>query len=329
MTSPIRSISDTARWVAIYRAWESARPDRLFDDPYASRMAGARGDAIVQSLPHGESMAWAIVVRTAVFDDMIVRAVADGAGTVLNLGAGLCTRAFRLDLPPTLDWIDVDLPDIVDWRRHCLGEARPACRHEHRAVDLTDAAARQRLLADATDRGKPVLVVSEGLLVYMAPEHVAALARELHADPRVTAWVTDLVTPMLVNTFGTLWRAHLDSARAPFRFAPADPPAFFAPLGWHEGECRSMWDESQRLSRAVPIGWWWDLFGRFLLPDVYARLRRMATIVRLERQPPTGGAAWAASPSSAPCSRNCMRCSKPCPTSPRCAAPDASSGPAT
>jgi methyltransferase (TIGR00027 family) len=284
MPTPIRHVSDTARWVAIYRAWESARPDRLFDDPYATRMAGERGDAIVQSLPHGESMAWAMVVRTAVFDELIVEAVAGGIGTVLNLGAGLDTRAFRLELPPALNWIDVDLPDIVAYRRQCLGGETPVCRHEHRAADLTDPDVRARLLAHASEGG-PVLVVSEGLLVYLTPENVADLARELHADTNVAAWIADLVTPMLVNTFGTLWRAHLDTAKAPFRFAPAEPKAFFEPLGWHEADCRSMWDESQRLSRAVPIAWWWDSIGRFWMPGAYARLRRMATIVRFERAP--------------------------------------------
>jgi O-methyltransferase involved in polyketide biosynthesis len=44
--SPVSNVSDTARWVAVYRAWESARPDALFDDPYAQSLAGERGQAI-------------------------------------------------------------------------------------------------------------------------------------------------------------------------------------------------------------------------------------------------------------------------------------------
>src|SRR5437764_449135 len=41
--SPISSVSDTARWVAMYRAMESERPDALFHDPYARRLAGDAG----------------------------------------------------------------------------------------------------------------------------------------------------------------------------------------------------------------------------------------------------------------------------------------------
>jgi O-methyltransferase involved in polyketide biosynthesis len=41
MSQPLVSnVSDTARWVAVYRAWESARPDALFRDAFAERFAG-------------------------------------------------------------------------------------------------------------------------------------------------------------------------------------------------------------------------------------------------------------------------------------------------
>src|SRR5437773_1190282 len=46
MTTAIRSVSDTALWVAMYRAYESERADALFSDPYARRLAGPRGEAI-------------------------------------------------------------------------------------------------------------------------------------------------------------------------------------------------------------------------------------------------------------------------------------------
>jgi O-methyltransferase involved in polyketide biosynthesis len=52
VTDPlISNVSDTARWVAVYRAWESARPDALFRDPLAGRLAGERGRAIAAAAP--------------------------------------------------------------------------------------------------------------------------------------------------------------------------------------------------------------------------------------------------------------------------------------
>ena len=47
---PIEHISDTARWVAVYRAMETARSDALFRDPFAERLAGERGQQIVREM---------------------------------------------------------------------------------------------------------------------------------------------------------------------------------------------------------------------------------------------------------------------------------------
>ena len=73
--SPVRNVSDTALWVAIYRAMESERRDAIFKDPYARRLGGTRGEAIVRSMPSSEYSAWPIIVRTAVMDAIVKRCV--------------------------------------------------------------------------------------------------------------------------------------------------------------------------------------------------------------------------------------------------------------
>lgn len=280
MPSPIRHVSDTALWVALYRAVESERPDALFRDPYARRMAGARGAAIVRALPYGESMAWTMIVRTAVMDEIILSCIARGARTVVNLGAGLDTRAFRLVLPASLRWFDVDLPDLIAYRRDCLNGEAPACHHTHLGADLTDAMACDEVLAAARESDGPMLVVTEGLLVYLAPEQVGRLAVRLHAEPLVHWWLTDLITPLLLQTVGTFWQSHL--ASAPFLFAPADSAQFFEPLGWRETEFRSIWDEAIRLRRTVPLASLWSTLGKLSLPGAHEMLRRMSGIAFLE-----------------------------------------------
>src|SRR4026208_1581667 len=86
----IEHISDTARWVAVYRAMESERPDAIFRDAFAAKLAGARGDEIVEGMNRGRAMAWAMIVRTAVFDEIILEKVkGGGVDLVLNLAAGL------------------------------------------------------------------------------------------------------------------------------------------------------------------------------------------------------------------------------------------------
>ena len=99
----IDNVSDTARWVAVYRAMETERPDAIFRDPFAARLAGEKGVGIVDAMKNGRRMAWAMIVRTKVFDEIILERVRNGnADVVLNLAAGLDARPWRLSLP-TLD----------------------------------------------------------------------------------------------------------------------------------------------------------------------------------------------------------------------------------
>src|ERR1700746_2099689 len=64
----IRNISDTARWVAVYRARETERPDAIFRDPYARALAGERGEQIARAMPFGEQNAWSFIARTWAID---------------------------------------------------------------------------------------------------------------------------------------------------------------------------------------------------------------------------------------------------------------------
>lgn len=103
--TPIAHVTDTAFWVATYRANESARPDALFHDPLAGKLAAARGRDIADRIADGQQVAWVVVLRTCIIDDYIREAIAAGCDTILNLGAGLDTRPYRLELPPSLRWV--------------------------------------------------------------------------------------------------------------------------------------------------------------------------------------------------------------------------------
>ena len=50
MSSLVENISDTARWVAIFRAEESERPDAVFHDQFARKLAGKKGEQIANAI---------------------------------------------------------------------------------------------------------------------------------------------------------------------------------------------------------------------------------------------------------------------------------------
>src|SRR5690348_3231199 len=110
----IQDVSDTALWVATYRALESERPDALFKDPLAATLTGERGREIAKDMGLGVMMSWIMVTRTVAIDRLVLQAIEMGAKTVLNLGAGLDTRPYRMKLPNDLRWIEVDFKNIID-----------------------------------------------------------------------------------------------------------------------------------------------------------------------------------------------------------------------
>jgi hypothetical protein len=140
----VRNVSDTARWAAVFRARETARADALFRDPYAERLAGKMGVDIANTLPEGNSHAWAWVARTYLFDQFIAREIEQGTDMVVNLAAGLDARPYRMALPASLQWIEVDLPEILTYKEGILASEKPACALERVRTDLSDGSARRR-----------------------------------------------------------------------------------------------------------------------------------------------------------------------------------------
>ncbi len=246
--SLIRNVSDTARWVAIYRARESERPDAHFRDPYARRLAGERGEQIVASMAFAEKHQWPYVARTWVIDHFVTEQVRQGADMVINLAAGLDARPYRMALPASLDWVEVDLPEILTYKEEVLRDEKPVCQLERVKLDLADASARRELFARLAGRAKRVLVVSEGLLVYLTEEEVTALARDLAAQPSFRHWVIDLASPGLLRMLQKQMR-QLDQAGVPLKFAPADGLAFFERLGWKPADIRSTIHTAAQLKR--------------------------------------------------------------------------------
>lgn len=282
--SPIRHVSDTARWVAFYRAMETERPDAIFRDPYARRLAGPEGEAIVNALPRGRQMAWPMIVRTALMDEILLRVVErERLNGVVNLAAGLDARPWRLPLPPDLLWIDVDMPPMLDHKEALLRGEPPRCRYEAVRQDLSDQPARRDLFANLARRMQRALVISEGLLIYLEAEAAASLARDLAAHAAFRFWLLDLASPGLLKMLEKSWAPALRAGNAPFRFGPAESTRFFEPMGWREVEFRSMLHEAIRLNRAMPLARLWRLIGSLAPRRKREEFRRFSGVALLSK----------------------------------------------
>jgi methyltransferase (TIGR00027 family) len=255
-SSPVENISDTAHWVALYRAIETERRDAHFHDPYARMLAGERGEEIMRRMRGGRSNMWAMVVRTCVYDEIILRLIQhNSVDTVLNLAAGLDTRPYRLQLPATVHWIEVDLPAILTYKEEKLANEQPTCHLERVKLNLAESEVRKVLFARVNAGAKQVLVITEGLMIYLTAEQATSLATDLHAEPHFRYWLTELTSPFVLQMLQRSWNSRLATGNARVQFAPEDGVKFYERLGWRVAEFRLSMQEAHRLRREMRYAW--------------------------------------------------------------------------
>lgn len=90
---------------------------------------------------------------------------------VLHLGCGLHSRPFRLAVPEGVRWFDVDLPQVIALRRQLYSESETYRMIGSSVTDLD--------WLDVLPTGGPVLVIAEGVLMYLMPADITELLHRL------------------------------------------------------------------------------------------------------------------------------------------------------
>jgi len=155
-------------WTLYLRAGEAARPDAVIDDPRAVALVDAIDFPFADRFGRSVGVAgqWQ-ALRSRVFDDAVRRFQADcPGGTVVALGDGLETTFWRTD-DGRQRWLSVDLPETAQIRRALLGE------DERRRV-WAGSALDDAWMAEVGPAAG-VLIIAQGLLMYLAPADVRAL----------------------------------------------------------------------------------------------------------------------------------------------------------
>jgi methyltransferase (TIGR00027 family) len=242
----IQHTSETALLTAGWRAMESARPDALFHDPLAAGLAGERGLRIARTRPDG---AWAVAIRTVVIDALVQSAISSGIDMVVNLGAGLDTRPYRMHLPASLHWVEVDHPSLIEGKTAHLSGEVPVCSVERIGLDLTEGDARRRLFDRIWTTSKRAMVLTEGVLGGFSVDEAGSLADDLHSQPGCEVWVIDYLSPRLIADY----QKHQPYRHVSVRFDPPSWETFMREHQWRIGEIQFLGEESERLHRPIPL----------------------------------------------------------------------------
>jgi O-methyltransferase involved in polyketide biosynthesis len=155
------------------RALDARSAHPLLGDHIAAELID-RIDYDFGRLGMGEATAVGVALRARYFDRR-VRAFlqAHPECTVVHLGCGLDSRFERLAPGAGVRWFDLDQPDVIELRKR-LYPARPG--HETLAASVTEPDWPAQVPTD-----RPVLVVAEGLSMYLSAEEGPRMLRTLVA----------------------------------------------------------------------------------------------------------------------------------------------------
>jgi len=230
--------ADSAFWIAAVRARETERPDRLFADPWARDPAGLRGLTVMAMSERASGRENTFIpVRVRWFDDLIGSAVVTQARQVVLLGAGLDTRAFRLDLPAGLNWYEVDRPEVLTAKDSVLAGFVPRCRRHVVAADVGDEWTSPLLGAGFDPRAR-TWWVAEGLFFYLTEQQIVEMLR----DAARLSGPGSLLAADVIGADGLdspplqPYRAWCERNGTPPPFGTNDPVALFAAGGWPLGQ---------------------------------------------------------------------------------------------
>jgi methyltransferase (TIGR00027 family) len=246
----INNVSDTALWIAAFRALESERPDAAFKDTLARKLAGEKGFQMVEATPIKSHMAYAMTTRTTGIDKLINETIERGIDTVINLGAGLDTRPYRMPLPVNLRWVEVDFPHMIEYKSRLLANDVPACHLQRIAADLSNDAERKALFAKLGAETRRALIITEGVVGYLTNEQGARLSKDIFAVPNFQYWIMDYNGGLRRHRRTSVLKKMLTNA--PLQFDVDDPISFFTNHGWKVHDNIYLLDEGDRIGRKMP-----------------------------------------------------------------------------
>ena len=142
------------------KALDNRLPDPILGDAHAEQTMRRLDPAYDKGRFGASQLGLAAVVRAKALDEWARSFLADHReAVVLNLGCGLDARVYRIDPPATVDWYDLDFPSVIELRQQLLPPREHCTLIGSDVTDLT--------WLDRIPRGRPVLVVAEGLVPYL------------------------------------------------------------------------------------------------------------------------------------------------------------------
>ena len=205
-----------------------------------------------------------IATRAATLDVLTTRYLADHPeATVLHVGCGMGSRVFRVDPPASVQWFDVDYPDVIDLRRQLFPE-RDGAYH------LIGAPLSDLHWLDEVPWDRPGLLIAEGVLHYLSEPEVRALLNAVVAHFPTGQLIFDIGNPFIVKRTGS----NVGGTGATYKWG-LDDPQDIRQLEPKLELIKEFRPSEQVAFSRFPL--WWRVLYR--VQEVNPTLRRMERII--------------------------------------------------
>lgn len=245
----MKPISLTAFYCCGVRMRDAESDKPVCGDVYAKTFMNEDGLRVLEQFKNETGPNSSNVARHRIIDDILrqeLRAHPDLR--VVIIGAGFDSRAYRLSGGT---WVELDEPQVIAYKDERLPVS--ACKNELRRIPIAFANESLEQKLSSVSGSGPVVVVIEGVLIYLEEETIRQLLQTLrHVFPQHKL-VCDLMTRKFFQKYGRTIHEKLRALGAFITVANDNPEAIFLSSGYERVAWFSMVEKSMEYeSRKVP-----------------------------------------------------------------------------
>ena len=207
---------------------DAERSKPVCGDTFAKVFMNEDGLRILETFKDETSPNASNVARHRIIDDLLRRELLSNPDvSILIVGAGFDSRAYRLNGGT---WVELDEPQVITYKNDRLPVSQ--CQNELHRIPIDFAADSLEEKLSLIARRTPVVVVIEGVFMYLEEEAIKQVLQTLHRLFPRHKLICDLMSRSFFEKYGRTIHEKLTGLGATFRFTADNPEDVFVKSGY-------------------------------------------------------------------------------------------------
>lgn len=245
----MKPISLTAFYCCGIRMWDAEGDHPICGDVYAKILMNEDGLRVLDQFKDEKRPNNSNIARARIIDDLLrEELLAHPDLRVVIIGAGFDSRAYRLNGG---SWMELDEPQVIAYKNERLPVSACPNQLQRISIDFANESLEEKLTAISGNG--PVVVVVEGVVMYLEQETTRQMLRTLRKVFPQHKLICDLMTRNFFRRYGGSIREKLERLGATIKLSTDDPEALFVSSGYERVNRISIVEKSMEFqSEKVP-----------------------------------------------------------------------------